>query len=130
MMKKIIFAVVVSIFLISSPILADVNSSIKSSDPPLADIYKEGIYHFSQGSGKNLDLKLTSPNKPMILMIIENDTRTLKYYIEFTKESPEIKMYLAEPLSEHTTIIVGEGELIFIKREYTIFLKVLVKILI
>lgn len=113
MMKKIIFAVVVSIFLISYPILADVNSSIKSSDPPLADIYKEGIYHFSQGSGKNLDLKLTSPNKPMILMIIENDTRTLKYYIEFTKESPEIKMYLAEPLSEHTTIIVGEGEISF-----------------
>ena len=109
MMKKIIFAVVVSIFLISSPILADVNSSIKSSDPPLADIYKEGIYHFSQGSGKNLYLKLTSPNKPMILMIIENDTRTLKYYIE----SPEIKMYLAEPLSEHTTIIVGEGEISF-----------------
>ena len=49
----------------------------------------------------------------MILMIIENYTRTLKYYIEFTKESPEIKMYLAEPLSEHTTIIVGEGEISF-----------------
>lgn len=113
MMKKIIFAVVVSILLISSPILADVNPSIKSSDLPLANIYKEGIYHFSQGDGKKLDLKLTTPNKPMILMIIENDTRNLKYYVEFTEESPEIEVYLTKPLSEHTTIIVGEGEISF-----------------
>lgn len=113
MMKKIIFAVVVIIVLISSPIIVDASTLIKSINPPVADIYKEGIYHFSEGSGKKLYLKLESPNKPMILMIIENDTRTLKYYVEFTKESPEIDIYLAKPLSEHTTIMVGEGEISF-----------------
>lgn len=112
-MKKLMVAIVISIFLIPSTIMVNASEKINNINPPLADIYKEGIYHFSEGSGKKLDLKLITPDKPMILMIIENDTRTLKYYMEFTKESPKIEIYLAKPLSEHTTIMVGDGEISF-----------------
>ena len=49
----------------------------------------------------------------MILIIIENESRALKYYVEFTKDSPKIEITLTKPISEHTTAILGKGELEF-----------------
>ena len=37
-------------------------------------------------------LKLQTPNEPMIFMIIENESRALKYYVEFTKDSPKVEI--------------------------------------
>ena len=92
-----------------------VNASVISinDEPPMANIYKEGIYHFSQTSGNKMTLKLQTPNEPMILMIIENDSRALKYYIEFTKDSPKVEISLEKPISEHTTVMLGNGEIAF-----------------
>ena len=92
-----------------------VNASVISinDEPPMANIYKEGIYHFSQTSGNKMTLKLQTPNEPMIFMIIENDSRALKYYIEFTKDSPKVEISLEKPISEYTTVMLGKGEIAF-----------------
>ena len=108
MIKKLSVAIIVIMFLITSTIVISYKN-----EPPKADIYKEGIYHFSQSSGSKMTLKLETPNEPMILMIIENDSRSLKYYVEFTKDSPKVEITLTKPISEHTTAILGNGELAF-----------------
>lgn len=112
MIKRLSVAIIVIMFLITSTI-ADASVKSSKNQPPKADIYKEGIYHFSQSSGNEMTLKLETPNEPMILMVIENDSRALKYYVEFTKDSPKIEITLTKPISEHTTVILGNGELAF-----------------
>lgn len=109
--KSIIFLAI--ILLMTSTITVSASSRFNNYNPPVADIYKEGIYHFSQGSGNKIILRLETLDKPMIIAIIENENRNLKYYIEFTKDSPQIEISLDKPLSAHTTTILGEGELSF-----------------
>lgn len=46
-------------------------------------------------------------------MIIENESRALKYYVEFTKDSPKVEISLEKPISEHTTVMLGNGEIAF-----------------
>lgn len=113
MIKKIIVTVMIGMILITNTTIANASDRPIDDKQPLADIYKEGIYHFSESAGKNLVLKLETPNKPMIVMIIENNTRSLKYYIEFTQESPKVEISLTKPIAEHTTIMVGDGEISF-----------------
>lgn len=113
MIKKLSVAIIVIMFLITSTTIVDASVISYKNQPPKADIYKEGIYHFSQSSGSKMTLKLETPNEPMILMIIENDSRSLKYYVEFTKDSPKVEIMLTKPISEHTTAILGKGELAF-----------------
>ena len=103
----------IGMILVTNTTIANASYRPIDDKQPLADIYKEGIYHFSESAGKNLILKLETPNKPMIVMIIENNTRSLKYYIEFTEESPKVEISLTKPISEHTTIMVGGGEISF-----------------
>lgn len=112
MMKKVKVLIISLIILMASTILA--NASVRTSSiPPMADIYKEGIYHFSKGSGNKMILKLETLDKPMTIIIIENENKNLKYYVEFTKDSPKIEILLDKPLSAHTTVMIGEGELSF-----------------
>lgn len=113
MIKRLSVAIIVIMFLITSTTIADASVISSKNQPPKADIYKEGIYHFSQSSGNKLTLQLETPNEPMILIIIENESRALKYYVEFTKDSPKIEITSTKPISEHTTVILGKGELAF-----------------
>ena len=113
MIKRLSVAIIVIMFLITSTTIADASVISSKNQPPKADIYKEGIYHFSQSSGNKMTLQLETPNEPMILIIIENESRALKYYVEFTKDSPKIEITSTKPISEHTTVILGKGELAF-----------------
>lgn len=113
MMKRLSIAIIVIMFLITSTTIADASVISFKNQPPKANIYKEGIYHFSQSSGNKMILELETPNEPMVLMIMENDNRTLKYYVEFTKDSPKIEIILTKPISDHTTAILGKGEIAF-----------------
>lgn len=113
MMKRLSVLIIVIMVLITSTTVVNASVISINDEPPMANIYKEGIYHFSQTSGNKMTLKLQTPNEPMILMIIENDSRALKYYIEFTKDSPKVEISLEKPISEHTTVMLGKGEIAF-----------------
>lgn len=78
---------------------------------PIADSYAEGIYRFESGIGNVLNFKLLTPNKPVIIMIIEEDN--LRYYAQLNKNFKEVKIFLNDPLKIHTAIVVGDGELSF-----------------
>jgi len=113
MIKKLSVVIIVIMFLITPTTIVDASVISSENDQPKADIYKEGIYHFSQSSGNKMILKLETPDEPMILIITENASKALKYYVEFTKDSPKIEITLTKPISEHTTAIIGKGELSF-----------------
>ena len=113
MMKRLSVLIIVIMILITSTTVVNASVISINDEPPMANIYKEGIYHFSQTSGNKMTLKLQTPNEPMILMIIENESRALKYYVEFTKDSPKVEISLEKPISEHTTVMLGNGEIAF-----------------
>lgn len=80
---------------------------------PTANIYKEGIYHFEKGSGNHLIVKLNTPDKPMVVALIEKNNNKLKYYLIFDKSSQKIELFLDTPLEAHTATLVGDGEISF-----------------
>lgn len=101
-----------SIILFSISIIP-VNASIYAPNIPKADIFKEGIYHFDQSTGNKINLKLATSDNPMTIIVIENDTDRLKYYIYLDKNSNTVNILLDNPLDKHTVIILGTGEIAF-----------------
>lgn len=103
-----------SIILFSISIIP-VTASIYAPNIPKADIFKEGIYHFDQSTGKKITLKLTTLDKPMTIIVIDNANGTdkLKYYIRLEENSNAVNILLDNPLDKHTVIILGTGEIAF-----------------
>lgn len=89
------------------------NASIYAPNIPKADIFKEGIYHFDQSTGKKINLKLATPDNPMTIIVIEDDTGRLKYYIRLDEVSTSVNIFVDNPLNKHTVIILGTGEIAF-----------------
>lgn len=89
------------------------NASIYAPNIPKADIFKEGIYHFDQSTGKKINLRLATPDNPMTIILIENNTYRLKYYIHLDQNSNTVNIFLDNPLDKHTVIILGTGEIAF-----------------
>ncbi|MDO5517941.1 MAG: hypothetical protein Q4F66_10320 [Clostridium sp.] len=78
---------------------------------PIADSYSEGIYRFQSGIGNTLSFKLLTSDKPVIIMLIEDDN--LKYYAQLDKNFKEVRIFLNDPLKTHTAVVIGDGQLSF-----------------
>lgn len=109
-MKKIRNFIFMLLFILNVSIITDASVN---SVPPIANVYTEGIYHFDEGAGNVMTLELVTLDKPMTFIIIDGESNKMKYYIEFTNEFRKVDLYLDKPLPQHTTIIVGEGQLGF-----------------
>lgn len=97
-------------------IICTISSTCTSAAPekkyqPIADSYVEGIYRFESGVGNKLRFKLLTPDKPLVIMLLEEDD--LKYYAQLNSKFKEVQIFLSDPLKVHTAVLVGDGELSF-----------------
>lgn len=84
-----------------------------SQNRPIANVYKEGIHHFNDGSGRKISLKLVTPDKKADVMIIDDKEMNLKHYLSFGKNCTSTDMVFESPEDKYTVIIVGDGEIAF-----------------
>ncbi|AIY81426.1 hypothetical protein FDC58_00860 [Clostridium botulinum] len=108
--KTFIFIFLISCIIINIPLKA---SACKSEPVPTAKIYTEGIYHFDKSIGQKvkITLKLITPDKPITLIIIEDEHDKLKYYFNFNHNTNLTDVFLDSPISKHTVILKGDGQL-------------------
>lgn len=105
--KKLLYALLVLIMCTNTIVYA----APESAPYPIANTYTEGIYHFENSIGNKIILELTTKDKPVSFAIFyEGD---LKYFVNLNPKFPKTEVTLAQPLNQHTAIIVGEGELAF-----------------
>lgn len=102
---------IIYLLLLCTILTTSANAAPEKLYQPIANTYKEGIYHFQSGSGNKLYFKLATPDKPVNLIIIEEDN--IKYYAQLNNQVREAQLILADPLKLHTAIVVGSGEVSF-----------------
>lgn len=110
-MKKIVKKIAAFLLIICTISYTLAYAAPEAQYQPIADSYKEGIYHFKSGTGNALTFKLLTPDKPLIIMLIEDEN--LKYYAKLDKSFKEARIFLNDPLKAHTAVLVGNGELSF-----------------
>lgn len=110
-MKKIVNKIICILIIICTLFPTCAYAAPEKIYQPTADSYKAGIYTFESGIGKRLFFKLLTPDKPVILMIIEEDN--LKYYAQLNNNLKEVQLTLNDPLKLHTAVLIGDGELSF-----------------
>lgn len=104
---------VIAVILIMFMFTGGIAEAKPNSNRPIANIYKEGIYHFNESAGRKVCLRLVTPDKKTNVMIIENEGMNLKYYISFGSNCTKTEMIFEAPEDKYTVIITGEGEIAF-----------------
>ncbi|MBN1075477.1 hypothetical protein DVV91_14110 [Clostridium botulinum] len=111
-MKKLKKLIIYTFIILSIITNISINANAHASEPvPTAKIYTEGIYHFDKSIGKKVTLKLITPQKPITVIIIEDEHDKLKYYFNLNKNIPLTDVFLDIPISKHTVLLEGPGQL-------------------
>ncbi|MBE6049783.1 MAG: hypothetical protein E7214_03740 [Clostridium sp.] len=106
-LKKIVIITLMILMNFNTNVLAAPESQTK----PIANVYKEGIYHYNTSIGKKIMFKLSDPSKAASITIYSGDKILL--FIELNDKFDTYEIGVKEPIENLTAVIVGSGEVAF-----------------
>lgn len=108
-MKKFVFSLVLLMCFIV-PIKTSATTIYSNEIIPHARTYREGIYKFNRELGNHVDIDVVNPKKPVNIVVVEDLTRELKYYLKLDSNVWAADFTISDTTIDYTVVILGEGE--------------------
>ncbi|MGL5379081.1 hypothetical protein [Clostridium sp.] len=108
-MKKFVLGLVLLV-IFSLPFKVNAITLATSDAIPHARTYKEGIYKFNRELGSIVQVDVVNPKKPVNIVVVEDSTRELKYYLKLDNNVWSASFKLYDTTVDYTVVVLGDGE--------------------